>query len=299
MQCCDDALRDIDRNANLRFDGRCAEMRRQHDVRCLEQRIALLCRRLARVDIDGSGCDDALLECLGKVRLIDDAAARAVDEANARLHLLHLLHRDHALRLLRQRHVHRDEIGVLDDLVERRDLDAERFGALFINIGIVGEHIHVEGHRALRHARADAAHADDTECLAAQLDADVLLAVPLALMHRLIGDRDIAGHREHHGHRVLRCRNRVAARGVDDDDALGRRGRDVDVVDADAGAADDLELLGTRDDFRRDLRGRAHDQCVEVRDDLEELLSRELVLDDDLEFLLQEFNAFRRNTICC
>ena len=193
----------------------------------------------------------------------------------------------------------RDEIGVLDDLIERRNLDSERLRALFINIRIVGEHVHVESHRALGHARADAAHADDTERLAAQLDADVLLAVPLALVHRLIRDRDVARHREHHGHRVLRCRDCVAAWGVDDDDALGRRSRDIDVVDADTGAADDLELLGARDDLCRDLRGRAHDQRIEVRDDLEQFLCRKLILDDNLEVLLQELNAFRRNTICC
>ena len=60
------------------------------------------------------------------------------------------------------------------------------------------------------------------------------------------GDRVARGRREHR------------------DAPLGR-GVDVDRVDADAGAADDLEPLGPRERVARDLRGAAHEHGVDVR----------------------------------
>ncbi len=63
--------------------------------------------------------------------------------------------------------------------------------------------------------------------------------------------RDVARQRQHQADRVLRGGDGVALGGVDDDDAaLGRR-LDVDVVDADAGAADDQQLGRGLEDRRR------------------------------------------------
>jgi hypothetical protein len=55
------------------------------------------------------------------------------------------------------------------------------------------------------------------------------------------------------GEGELGRRDRVARRRVHDDDAALGGGVDVDVVDADPGAADDLEERGRRDHLGRDL----------------------------------------------
>ena len=67
-------------------------------------------------------------------------------------------------------------------------------------------------------------------------------------------------------------------------------GRDVDVVDADAGAADHLEGLGAREDLRRDLGGRADGEAVVVADDRGELVLvlAELGLEIDLDAAILE-----------
>ncbi len=62
---------------------------------------------------------------------------------------------------------------------------------------------------------------------------------------------------------VMRCR------GVDHDDAALGGGVDVDVVDADAGAADDDEVLGRFEHFSGDFGLAAHRQGFVVRDDVE------------------------------
>ena len=60
-----------------------------------------------------------------------------------------------------------------------------------------------------------------------------------------------ARQREHQRDRVLGGGDRIAERRVHHDDALGGRRRNVDVVDADAGAADHLQALRLLQDLRR------------------------------------------------
>ena len=219
-----DSLRHVEGDADLRLDRRGAEMRREDDARHADERIARL-DRLAREDVDRRSRDMPRLHGVSEILLVDDAAARAVDEAHALLHACDRILVEHVLRILVQRHVHRDEVRLLDHLVERADRDAHRLGALLVDVRIVADDVHIEGERTLGDARADAPHADDAERLAAQLDADVLLAVPLPLLHRLVGDGNVTAHRKHHRHRMLRRRNRVAAWRVDDDDTARRRRR--------------------------------------------------------------------------
>src|SRR5262249_42774103 len=57
------------------------------------------------------------------------------------------------------------------------------------------------------------------------------------------------------------------------DDAFGRRRAYVDIIDADAGASDHLEVVSACKDFRRHLSGGAHREAVEFAYD-----DRELVL---------------------
>ena len=121
-------------------------------------------------------------------------------------------------------------------------LDAEVAGALVREEGIEGDHLHLQAEGAVGDDRADIAAADDAERLAGELDAHEARLLPLAGLGRAVGGGDLAGQREHHGDGVLGGGDGVAVRRVHHHDAaLGGRG-DVDVVDADAGAADDLEV---------------------------------------------------------
>jgi hypothetical protein len=60
--------------------------------------------------------------------------------------------------------------------------------------------------------------------------------------------------------------DRVAERRVHHDDAARGRRRDIDIVDADAGAADDLQVLGLFQDLRRHFGGGADGKAVVIAD---------------------------------
>jgi hypothetical protein len=70
---------------------------------------------------------------------------------------------------------------------------------------------------------------------------------------------------------VLGGGDRIAERRVHHDDAAGGGGRDIDIVDADAGAADDLELRCALQELGGHLGGGADREPVELADHLGEL----------------------------
>ena len=81
---------------------------------------------------------------------------------------------------------------------------------------------------------------------------------------RGVSGRDVAGEAQDVADRQLGRRDDVRGRRVDDHDARGGRGLDVDVVEADAGAGDDLQRGRRRDRLGVDLRRRADEHRVRV-----------------------------------
>ena len=73
-------------------------------------------------------------------------------------------------------------------------------------------------------------------------------------------------HGQQHGHGVLGHADGVSAGRIHHQDALARGGVEVDVVHADAGAADDAQALGLVEQFGRDLRRAAYQQRIRVAD---------------------------------
>ena len=272
-------------------------MRRQDDARYANQWM-IQTYRLTGIDIDCRPGYDALFHSLSQVFFGDNAAAGAVHKTDTLFHLLHLCHADHTLGIRRQWHMYGDEVRFLDDIIQCSHSHTESFCSFFINIWVIRNDIHIEGHRPLGYTGTDTSHTDDAQRLAPKLYTDILLAVPLALLHGLIGDWNVTGHGEHHGHRMLGCCDRIAARGVDDDNAFGCSSRNIDIVNAYAGTTDDLKVLCPLDHFSRYLRCRAHHQCIVLRNDFQQFLCRQFILDIHVEFFLQEFNTFWGNTIC-
>ncbi len=212
-------------------------------------------------------------------------------DAHAVLHLGELLVADEAERLGVLRQVHGDEVGFAVDLVGVVGaLEAELVELLCRHERVVGEHVHAETAGVLGDEEADAPQAEDAERLAAQLHAALapLALLPAAVLEVGVRLRDVAGGGHDEGHRVLGGGEHVALRRVHDDDAaLGRLG-DVDVVDADAGAAHHLEVRAGPDDVRRHLRGGADDEAVVLGDAGQELVGIPVRPHVDLEALLLE-----------
>ena len=173
----------------------------------------------------------------------DQRAAGDVEDADAVLHLRERLGVEPALGLGGLGQVDGDEVGLGVDVVGGLGLGhAELLVALGADERVEGDDVHAEALRALGDELADAAEAEDAERLVEQLGARELAALPLACAQALVRLRDVAGEREQQRERVLGRRHDVRLRRVGDDDPALGGGRDVDVVDADAGAADGLEV---------------------------------------------------------
>ena len=131
------------------------------------------------------------------------------------------------------------------------EADAHLRGAAGGDERVVGDDVHAERRQPLGDQRADAAEADDAGGLLVELDAGVLAALPLPLLEGCVGRRDVAGGGEQQADGQLGGAHDVGLRRVDDHHAGLRRGLDVDVVQADAGAGDDLEAAGGGEAPRR------------------------------------------------
>jgi hypothetical protein len=89
---------------------------------------------------------------------------------------------------------------------------------------------------------------------------------------------------------VLGGGDRIAERRVHHDDALRRGGGNLDIVDADAGAADDLQPRRLFENLRGRLGGGADGEAIIVADDFGELVLglAEIRLEIDIDAAILE-----------
>ncbi len=243
-------------------------------------RQAIVAQRLLGEDVERRAGEAPGLEGLVERLLVDHAAAGAVDQHGPGLHRGDARGVEKVLGLVGERHVERHHVGAPEELLEGEGLHVEPAHEARIEHRIVGHHLHVEGLSAPGHLLADTAEPDDPEGLALELGAHESLAVPFLGLERAVGRRDVARQRQEQGEGVLGGREQVGRRRVDHQDAeLGRR-VDVDVVDADAGAADDPEPRMTGGEHVGSHLGAAsHHQGVVAADDLRQagaLFARQL-----------------------
>ena len=155
---------------------------------------------------------------------------------------------------------------------------------------IVGDHLHLQADGAVGDDRADIAAADDAQRLAENLDAEEFVLLPFAGTGRGIGFGNLPRQRQHQRDGVLGGGDRIAERRVHHDDAARGRGGNIDIVDADAGAADDFQAIGLFQKLGGDLGRRADGEAVEAVDDRGELVLvlAEVGLEIDLDAAILE-----------
>ena len=210
-------------------------------------------------------------------RLVDDRAARGVDEERGLLHQAELARADLMAGLRVERRVQRDEIGFLQQLVERHEGEP-RFALLALRLAARRpvEHAHAEAVGAARHRLADQpAAADQPDGLAPHERAEQMARLPAGefsrahqpvALHHAPRHRDhqpeievggrLGGDRRHHGDRNA-PRGRLGDVDVRRRDRLRRDvrelriGRDHRAVDAVVQQAEqDVGLLHGRDQRR-------------------------------------------------
>ena len=287
-----DLLGDLDADRLLGLGGGGGNVGSEHDVGS-GTKLAVLGEGLGLENIEAGGADLAALKGGNEGLLVDDAAAGAIDDADALLALREGGLVDHVVGLVGQRHVDRDVVGGSQKGVERYGLHLHGGGASGREIGIVSEDLHAEGLGALGDLAADTAEADDADVLPEQLDAAERLAIPVAGLHGCRALRDRTGAAEDVGKGELGGRDRVATRGIHDDDAALGGGINIHVVHADAGAADDFQQRRGGENVAADLGLRADGDRVNIFDQLQHLRRSGAVGLDDFKarLLTQVGNA--------
>ena len=255
-----------DANAHdfLRLFGRAGDVGRGDHARVAREPEVL--GRLCLKDVQAGSGHVAALERPKQIAFMDELAARAVDNADARLGERKGPRVDQVVSFRGQRGVKADEVALLQNLIERRQLDVLLAGKHGGNVGVVSQHVHRKGLGQARYLDSDLAETDQSESLRAQLDAQQLLLFPRSLLEQAVGLREPAGERQNESQRVLGHADRVAAGRVHHHDAaLGRRVH-VHVVDTDAGASDGAQPRRAIEQLRRYLRGAPYDKRVRFAD---------------------------------
>ena len=263
-------LGDLERHVLLRLCRRGAEMRRAHYVGQREQRAC--CRRFLDEHVEGGAGDVPRGKRIEQRRLVDELAAGTIDQADPLLRQSEGFPADNVAGLVSERGMQGNEVRPAQQLLELDLSHPETESALGRQVRIVGDHLHPQPDRAVGDDRADVAAANDAEGFSEHLDAEKLVLLPFAGARRRVCFGNLPCQRQHERDRVLGGRDRVAERRVHHDDAARGRSRYVDIVDADAGAADHLEAFRPFEDFRRYLGRRADGEPVEAVDRLGKLL---------------------------
>jgi hypothetical protein len=158
--------------------------------------------------------------------------------------------------------VNRDEVTLLEKLVESHERHTELLSASRGDVGVVGDDGRAESLQALGDECTDATEADDADRLFVELGTRVLAALPLTLRQSCVSSRNVTSKAEDVTDGQLGSRNDVRRRGIDDHDTGGGCRLDINVVEADTGASDDLEVRCSSDDLSVYLSGRANQNGV-------------------------------------
>ena len=143
-------------------------------------------KRLGAEHVDRRTAERAALQRCRQRHLIDDAAARGVDQHRALLHRRDAARVEQVARRVDQRHMQADHIGAGDHFVEAGEAHAARGKRRVVGVHhrVEGDHVHADALRELRGQLADRAEADQAQGLAADLAAvGQRIARPLAGSH--------------------------------------------------------------------------------------------------------------------
>ena len=195
--------------------------------------------RLVGEDIETRCPNRAALQRLDQGRLVDDRAARGVDQHRAPPHEGEAARVDDAPGLVVEAEVERHHMGVCEQRIEglgRRAGEIGRHAA-----PVPGNDVHADSRAETHHLAADAAGADHAERLAGELHA--VERAPRAGAQRAVHPRGLAAAVEHQRQRVLGDRDVAIALDGAHLDAEPLRRRHVDVARR-AGAHEDDHLEG-------------------------------------------------------
>ena len=189
-----------------------------------------------------------------------------------------------------------DEISSFNNLIKGTNLYAHILSTFFVDEWVIADNLHVKCQCTLCNTTADTAHTDNAQSLALQLNTGVLLAVPLTLLESFISNCNITGHSHHHSEGMLSSGDGITTWGVDYDDTTSSSSRYINVINTYTSTANNLQVLSSCDYLSGNFGSRANDKSIKFRDNLQQFLSRELILFHTLE-IGKDVNGFLRYAI--
>ncbi len=199
------------------------------------------------------------------------ACASAVEPDAALLHRADFLLADHPLGGGQFGNVQRDDVGHAQQLVQAADL--HRVAQRQLGHGVVEEHLHAQGLGEYRELGADRAVADDAELLATDLEGIRRALDPAAAMAGGVLFRDAAQQQDRLGQYQLSHRAGVRVGRVEHGDTAFAGGVEVDLVGADAEAADRDQFLRAVEDLFGQLGAGANADEVRIGDPFLQLVA--------------------------
>ena len=219
----------------------------------------------------GAG-DVAAVEQFLEGHFVDQAAAGAIDDADARLALQQIFAAEDVAGAVGERRVQADEIGPGQQFIQRHLGHAHVLGAFRGEERIEGDHLHLQAQGAIGNDAADVAGADEAQRFCRHFDAHEAVLFPLAGLGGGIGLGQLAGQRKHKRDGVFGGGDAVAERRVHHDDAECGSGRDIDIVHPYAGAAHHLQIGGGGEHLLGDLGRGTDGEAIIIADDLDQLV---------------------------
>ena len=202
--------------------------------------------RFAVVDIEPGGGDGAVAQGRDQRRIVDDAAARGIDQDRVGVHRRQPLAIDEAVRLRRGRAVNRDDIDCRQQAVHAGVVLGPRRVLVRQRIAIVIMNLHLEAARARRDHLPDTPHAENAETLAGDLPSNHERRAPVLprlAAHQAFAFAGAARGAEHQQHGDFGGRIGQHVRSIGDDDAPALRRLQIDMIDA-------HRVIGDRPDTR-------------------------------------------------
>ena len=184
---------------------------------------------------------------------IDQATACAVNDAHTLFGFRQIFFGEDIARLIGQRRVQGNEISLGQQRVQVRLFHAHFNGAFRRQERVKGNDLHTQAKRAACDDGTDVPCADQAKRLAGDFNAHEAVFRPEASLCLRVCFWQLARQCEHQCYRMFRGGDRIAERGVHDDNALCRSVRDIHIVDADTGTANHLQIIGGVEDGLRDL----------------------------------------------
>ena len=247
-------------------------MRSLDNIEQAQEGVIFFGKRFGRINVDSGAGNFTGFYAFGNSFGIHAAAAGAVNDTHAVLHFSNSFGVQHFFRFFGERSVNGDVVGFSQQGVKINQLNANLMRTFFCNIRVVTNGGHFHSLHTFGNTAADTADADDAKGFALYLNAVKGFAVPFAFLNGLMCLRNVTSHSHHHSNGVLGSSHSVAFRGVEYDDAFSGSGGDIDVVNANAGTADNLQAGGGFNNLFGYLGHAAGYQAIVIVDNLDKLL---------------------------